>query len=145
MLIARIEGFTRELAKDQPEYARLPIRDEPVEFAPGQVVNGMVSAWEPTPQELAALNAGGKVYLRILGASHPPVSLWCEGPREDAASARDDIVRGLLASGMYGGPPVHPTHPDAIVIETNPLVVECPVCRARNDTIGSPCNGRPTP
>jgi hypothetical protein len=85
MLIARIEGFTRELAKGQPEYARLPIRDEPCDIAVGDGeiarVNAMVSAWEPTPQELKALNAGGKVYLRVLGERHPPVALWCEGPK----------------------------------------------------------------
>jgi hypothetical protein len=36
----------------------------------------MVSAWEPTPVELARLNAGGKVYLSIVGTGHPPVWLW---------------------------------------------------------------------
>lgn len=33
------------------------------------------SAWEPTPHELAALNAGGSVILRIAG-SQPPVMLY---------------------------------------------------------------------
>lgn len=85
MLIARIEGFTRELAKDQPEYARLPIRDEPCDVAVGDAViaqvNAMVSAWEPTPQEVKALVAGGKVYLRVVGTQHPPVAIWAEGPK----------------------------------------------------------------
>jgi hypothetical protein len=84
MIIARIEGFTRELAKDQPEYARLPIKDERVDIiVDGQLhaVNGMTSAWEPTPQELKLLNAGGKVYLRVLGNGHPPVAIWAEGPK----------------------------------------------------------------
>lgn len=35
----------------------------------------MESRWEPTPVELAILNAGGSVELRILGTGHPPVSL----------------------------------------------------------------------
>jgi len=76
----RIEGFTRELAKGQPEYLNLCIRDERVDVA-GQQCNAMVSSWEPTPQQLAILNAGGKVMLRILGSSHPPVSLWAEAPK----------------------------------------------------------------
>jgi hypothetical protein len=74
----RIPGFTRELAKGQPEYLNLCIRDEPVDVGGGRVVNSMVSLWEPTPQQLAILNAGGKVALRILGEGHPPVSLWAE-------------------------------------------------------------------
>jgi hypothetical protein len=78
----RILGFTRELAKGQPEYLNLCIRDEAA-LIMGQAgvpveCNAMVSAWEPTPQQLAMLNAGGRVHLRILGVQHPPVSLWVE-------------------------------------------------------------------
>ncbi len=81
MIIARIEGFTRELGKSQG-YRGLPLRDETVvDAATGQVCNAMTTAWEPTPQELAMLNAGGKVYLQVLGTQHPPVLLWCEGPK----------------------------------------------------------------
>lgn len=36
---------------------------------------GMVSAWLPTPDELARLNAGHAVHLTVFGVSHPPVSL----------------------------------------------------------------------
>ena len=32
-----------------------------------------VSAWLPTPDELAALNAGAAVYLSIWADRHPPV------------------------------------------------------------------------
>ena len=35
--------------------------------------DGFVSAWFPTPEELAALNMGAPVYLHILGKVHPPV------------------------------------------------------------------------
>ena len=81
MIIARIEGFTRELGKSQG-YRGLPVKDETiVDGATGQTVNAMTTAWEPTPQELAMLNAGGKVHLQVLGTGHPPVSLWCEAPR----------------------------------------------------------------
>lgn len=78
----RIPGFTRELAKGQPEYLNLCIRDETVHIeGPAGVpieCNAMTSLWEPTPQQLEILKAGGKVALRILGTSHPPVSLWVE-------------------------------------------------------------------
>ncbi len=45
------------------------------------VGNGCESAWEPTPEELAALNAGGSVVLRVIGGQ-PPVALWVEPPGE---------------------------------------------------------------
>ena len=32
-------------------------------------------AWEPTPDELARLNAGAKVSLLVVGNIHPPVSI----------------------------------------------------------------------
>lgn len=32
-----------------------------------------ISAWIPTPDELAALNAGAPVYLHIYSDRHPPV------------------------------------------------------------------------
>ena len=35
------------------------------------------SAWEPTPSELAALNAGGSIILRVVGWQ-PPVALYVE-------------------------------------------------------------------
>lgn len=87
MIPARIQGCTRALGAPKgwtPETSGpcrgLPIRDE---------VNGdlpcMTSAWEPTPAELAALNAGGKVYLRIFGDGHPPVMVYALGPSGDPA------------------------------------------------------------
>jgi hypothetical protein len=36
--------------------------------------NYCISRWEPTPDELAALNAGGSVELWVMGRQ-PPVSL----------------------------------------------------------------------
>jgi hypothetical protein len=52
----------------------LPIRDELSGDMPA-----MVSCWEPTPAELAVLNNGGKVYLRIVGQGHPPVMIYALG------------------------------------------------------------------
>lgn len=81
MIVARIDGCTRTLGappgwtpETSGECVGLPIRDE---------VNGdvpcMVSAWEPTPAELAAIAGGAKIYLRVLGGGHPPVCLFVEG------------------------------------------------------------------
>lgn len=78
MIIARIAGCTRVLGAPTgwtPETSGpcvgLPIRDE---------MNGdvpcMVSAWEPTPDEIAAIVGGSKIYLRVLGVGHPPVALF---------------------------------------------------------------------
>lgn len=43
-----------------------------------RVVDGRCeSAWEPTPEELAALNAGASVILSVVGGQ-PPVALYVE-------------------------------------------------------------------
>ncbi len=79
MIIARIANATRVLGKSQG-YLGLPIRDELIH----EVVNGpgtpsMVTAWEPTPDELERLNKGALVQLRILGVGHPPVMIEVGG------------------------------------------------------------------
>jgi hypothetical protein len=75
----RIPGATRYLGAPkgwEPDgnghCAHLAIQD--AELDGGAPV--MVSAWEPTPGELAALNAGAPVYLQIVGTAHPPVMVW---------------------------------------------------------------------
>lgn len=75
MIVARIEGCTRVLGKTQG-FIGLPIRDQEVQDTGTQeVYPAMMSAWEPTPAELAALNAGAKIVLTIIGQAHPPVAL----------------------------------------------------------------------
>ncbi len=76
MMVGRIAGATRNLGAP-PGWERdkhgacggLPIRDEM--HSPG--LPRMVSAWIPTPGELAALQAGAPIYLHVIGATHPPV------------------------------------------------------------------------
>lgn len=34
-----------------------------------------VSAWEPTPDEIALIAAGAPIYLWVWGTGHPPVML----------------------------------------------------------------------
>ena len=75
MHIVSIEGATRAVGARQG-YLGLPIRDEVMNCS----VNGpdtpvMVTAWQPTPDELARLVAGGSIQLRVLGIIHPPVIL----------------------------------------------------------------------
>ena len=75
MLIARIEGCTRELGKSQG-YLGLPLRDILIDSnVTGPNTPAMETAWEPTPDELIALNQGAKIILRIIGTQHPPVML----------------------------------------------------------------------
>lgn len=75
MLPLRISNATRILAETQDEYYALAILDEVVNDTPQ-----MTSVWEPTPKELADLNAGGAVRLTILGRVHPPVMITTQGP-----------------------------------------------------------------
>jgi hypothetical protein len=80
MLPVRIEGATRYLGAPrgwEPETsgpcAHLAIRDEMIEGLPY-----MTSSWEPMPADLAAIQAGGRIMLRIVGNAHPPVAIWVE-------------------------------------------------------------------
>ena len=73
MLIARIPNATRVIGKSQG-YLGLPLRDE----IRNTTVDGpetpvMVTAWEPTPDELERLKKGALVHLVIVGMVHPPV------------------------------------------------------------------------
>lgn len=73
MMIGRIENATRVIGKSQG-YLGLPLRDEVVvDTSCNQQVPSMVTAWIPTPEEIAAIVAGAPVHLRILGTAHPPV------------------------------------------------------------------------
>jgi hypothetical protein len=67
MQIGRVENATRVLGKSQG-YIGIPVRDEAVDGVPC-----MVTSWHPTPRELAALNAGAPVHVKILGTDHPPI------------------------------------------------------------------------
>lgn len=80
MLVKRIANATRVLGQSQG-YLGLPVRDGVIfDTATRTSAPCMLTAWEPTPAELAALNAGGTIYLRILGTAHPPVMMWAEEP-----------------------------------------------------------------
>lgn len=73
MIIARIENATRIVGKSQG-YLGLPIRDELIhETVNGPGTPSMVTAWEPTPEELERLQAGACVHVRILGNVPPPM------------------------------------------------------------------------
>lgn len=75
MIVGVVEGATRIIGKSQG-YIGLPLRDELVSCTVnGERTPAMVSAWFPTPDELARLNAGAPVHLRILGEAHPPVAV----------------------------------------------------------------------
>jgi hypothetical protein len=69
MMINAIEGCTRRIGKQQG-FLGLPLRDEILDGVPC-----MVSSWQPTPAELAALQSGAPIYVRLLGSAHPPILL----------------------------------------------------------------------
>jgi hypothetical protein len=73
MQIGRIKDATRVMGKAQG-YMALPLRDERIDCkVNGPGTPAMVTAWLPTPKELAALSAGAPVHVRILGTCHPPM------------------------------------------------------------------------
>lgn len=73
MIGARVRGATRVLGKSQG-YIGLAVRDETVNTTvDGPETPVMVTAWEPTPVEIAAIVAGAPVHVRIVGTAHPPI------------------------------------------------------------------------
>lgn len=75
MMIKRIEGATRVIGKSQG-YLGLPLRDETISCTVGGPDTPcMVTAWEPTPAEIARINSGAPVLLRVVGTAHPPVMI----------------------------------------------------------------------
>ena len=87
MIIGMIERATRIIGKSQG-YLGLPLRDEVIQCnVGGPDTPSMVTAWHPSPDELARSNAGAAVHLRVLGTAHPPVML-AVGEAPDAELAR---------------------------------------------------------
>ncbi len=83
MNVAEIPNATRGLGAPadwtpdiQGTCGVLPILDHTDEAG----ANVMSSHWEPTPEELAALAAGGRLQLSIYGTTHPVVSLGVTVP-----------------------------------------------------------------
>ena len=78
MQVCRIEGATRELGKpadwdeSKGHCASLPIKDAVTEDGE----RWMISAWQPEPAELAALNRGESIKLMIRGIHHPVVAMF---------------------------------------------------------------------
>lgn len=75
MEIGRIQGCTRTIGKSQG-YIGLPLRDVLENCGVGdENTPAMQSAWFPSPEELAAMNAGAPIILTVIGTAHPPVRL----------------------------------------------------------------------
>jgi hypothetical protein len=75
MQIGRISGCTRTIGKSQG-YLGLPLRDVVLDCSVGgDETPAMQTAWFPTPDELAAINAGAPIILTVIGTGHPPVML----------------------------------------------------------------------
>ena len=96
MLIKELENPTRRLGQpeDWDELTQgkfpcdtLPIWDVTINDQPA-----MLSAWQPLPEELEALNKGAAVLLWVLGTRHPVVSVGVENLNADAESGTLDAV-----------------------------------------------------
>jgi hypothetical protein len=104
MIIAHIEGATRICGKAQG-YLGLPLRDEVIDDkVNGEGTPAMVTAWTPTPEELAALNAGACVHVRILGSVPPPMMVLV-GPAPEQPTADPRLSAATeQATGRYEFP-----------------------------------------
>lgn len=77
MIPVRHPHTTRDLGapSNWPTEAAGPCGTLPIADTIGDAGPVMESIWEPTPAELAVLNAGGFVVLGISGTAHPVVFL----------------------------------------------------------------------
>lgn len=73
MISGRVKGATRVIGKSQG-YLGLAVRDELVNCTVnGEGTPQMVTAWEPTPAEIAAIVAGAPIHVCLVGTGHPPI------------------------------------------------------------------------
>lgn len=80
MQIGYVEGATRVIGKSQG-YKGLPVRDEIIHCnVGGEGTPAMVTAWSPTPDEIARIVAGAPVHVSIIGTAHPPLMLTVGAP-----------------------------------------------------------------
>lgn len=104
MQIKHINGFTRVIGEEQG-YIGLPLRDIVLnDSVTGPETPAMESAWQPDTADIAALQAGGQVILRVVGEGHPPVVLYVEPAASmDQAALHNqlagEIVKPVLESG----------------------------------------------
>jgi hypothetical protein len=68
------------------------------------VVDGCcVSRWEPTPDELTLLNAGGSVELWVLGGQ-PPVMLLARLPAQEDGDAEEPSLIDVIGQSKWWMP-----------------------------------------
>ncbi|WP_138469511.1 hypothetical protein [Poseidonocella sp. HB161398] len=96
-----LSNATRVLATAQPEYQPLQIHDHPL----GDGDNLMVSLWQPSAEERAAIAAGAPVRLSILGTVHPPVLIEVEEVEgQDLVDRLSAVGEGFLWAVHIIGP-----------------------------------------
>jgi hypothetical protein len=85
MLIGHIQNATRVLgAPKNWDQEKLPCGALPILDVETPAGPQMVSAWEPTPDEVAKIVAGAPVYLSVIGVAHPPVAVFVGEPPEES-------------------------------------------------------------
>ncbi len=72
-------GMTEDECRTLHIYRELPTEEQPH--------HAVTSFWTPEPAELETLNSGGSVMLRILGHTHPPLSMRVSPHHEGAVPA----------------------------------------------------------
>ena len=103
MINKMIRGFTRILGKpldwkeeDHGKCGALAVLDlEEDVMGNGTISNSMISAWDPTPDEMRKLKFGAPVYLRVAGVAHPPVAIWVGDPPIDGMEPSFDDIKEL--------------------------------------------------
>jgi hypothetical protein len=83
MRFVEIAGANLTLAEGQDEYETIKVRKGVSYVQHGSLLvpqESMTLELKPEPEELERLNAGGSLFLNILGTSWPPVGLTTVDP-----------------------------------------------------------------
>lgn len=87
------KGMTEEQVRTLHIYREIPTSGLSSDYA-------VTSFWTPEPAELETLNSGGSVMLRILGLTHPPLSMRVT-PKHDDAVPASGYVPFILTSDEF--------------------------------------------
>lgn len=78
------------------------VYDLPVCLGEVEGVPRCISRWEPSPEERAAIAAGGPVWLWVVGTTHPPLVLDAQSPFEERQESPSSLVRADDALTIAG-------------------------------------------
>lgn len=80
------------------------VYDLPVWGGEVEGIQRCISCWEPTPEERAAIAAGGPVWIWVVGHTHPPLVLDAASPFEPGRTVSRLLPATVISVQLYVAP-----------------------------------------